>query len=222
MSAIDRLAVGPVVAALTAAAALGLRRLGLPSENAVFAWLGPIATGFLVVVVGDFAGYWRHRAQHTPWLWPAHAVHHSDRRLTWTSLDRMHPLDRLGTAMDTFVLTALGFPVWAIALNNMVRHYYGYAIHTDAPWTFGKASLLLNSPAMHRWHHARHITSGCNFATVFAVWDRLFGTFHQPGPCDAPLGVEEDLGEGAAAQYAYPFRVWWAALRRRRAEPVTP
>jgi len=220
--AIDRLAVAPLIGAIPVATALVLREFGFPRESGVFGWLGPLATLFLVVLAGDFVGYWRHRLQHTAWLWPAHAVHHSDRHLTWLSLERMHPVDRLGTALDVVVLTLLGFPVWALAANQLVRHYYGYFIHADLPWTYGKASLAFNSPAMHRWHHARHISSGCTFATVFSVWDRLFGTYHQPGPCDVPLGVEEDLGEGAAGQYAHPFRVWWAALRRRRTQPVAP
>lgn len=212
-----------VVDQLTVTPALGLA-LGWVAEHglklhsaSLWDHLGRWPTILAVVFVGDFVGYWRHRAQHSKWLWPAHAIHHSDTRLTWFSLERMHPIDRLGSAFDTVILAALGFPFWAQAANVFVRHYYGYLIHADVPWTLGKAGLVLNTPAMHRWHHARDIEgSGSNFATVFSVFDRAFGTLHSPGPCHAPLGVREDVGEGALGQYLYPLRVWTAGWRRKR------
>lgn len=209
LCAVDHLAVAPIVALLTAwATGLLVSGMHLPALG-----FGRITTCVAVVIAGDFVGYWRHRAQHSRLLWPAHAIHHSDTQLTWLSLERMHPIDRLGTAFDTVILGALGFPVWALAVNGLVRHYYGYFIHADVPWTFGKASLLLNSPAMHRWHHARDVEgSGSNFATVFAVWDRLFGTYWQPGPCAAPLGVTDNLGAGVTGQYLHPLKAWWAGL----------
>jgi sterol desaturase/sphingolipid hydroxylase (fatty acid hydroxylase superfamily) len=218
---VDQLTVTPLLAVVMAWAGASIREHGLQLETPrLWQAIGPAATVFLTLFVGDFVGYWRHRAQHSRWLWPAHAIHHSDTRLTWFSLERMHPIDRLGSAVDTIILGALGFPVWAITANVMVRHFYGYVIHADLPFTWGKASWILNSPAMHRWHHARDIEgSGSNFATVFSVFDRTFGTFHQPGPCHAPLGVREDMGRGAIGQYLYPLREWRATLRRR-AEPV--
>ena len=219
LSAVDQLAVSPVVAALLAFAAASIQGHGLHLPTAgLWKAIGEWPTLLIAVFLGDFAGYWRHRLQHTPWLWPAHAIHHSDTRLTWFSLERMHPFDRLGTMLDIVVLTALGLPVWAVAANSFVRHYYGYFIHTDLPWTLGKFGLVLNSPAMHRWHHARDVEgSGSNFATVFSVFDRAFGTYYQPGPCDAPLGVREDMGKGALGQYLHPLKVWGKALKPRPA-----
>jgi sterol desaturase/sphingolipid hydroxylase (fatty acid hydroxylase superfamily) len=219
LSAIDQLAVSPIVSLLLVAAAGSIQSHGLHLATAGF-WIriGEWPTLLIAVVLGDFAGYWRHRLQHTPWLWPAHAIHHSDTRLTWFSLERTHPFDRLGTMLDIVFLTALGLPIWAVAANSFVRHYYGYFIHTDLPWTLGKFGLVFNSPAMHRWHHARDIEgSGSNFATVFSIFDRAFGTYYQPGPCDVPLGVREDMGKGALGQYLYPLRVWGRALR-----PLSP
>ncbi len=187
----------------------------LNSGPLAFVWTqaGPSVTAVAVLVIGDFIGYWRHRLQHSPLLWPAHAIHHSDRALSWFSLIRMHPIDRFGTALDTVALAALGFPAWALALNGLARHYYGFLIHADVPWTFGKFDIALNSPAMHRWHHSREV-HGKNFATLFSVWDRAFGTYYAPGPCEGPLGVDADMGKGALGQYLYPLRVWWNGLRR--------
>jgi sterol desaturase/sphingolipid hydroxylase (fatty acid hydroxylase superfamily) len=218
LSIIDQLTVTPALGLLIACTATWTAAHGLRLESGpLWDHLGRWPTVLAVLFVGDFVGYWRHRAQHSKWLWPAHAIHHSDTRLTWFSLERMHPIDRLGSAFDTVILAALGVPFWAQAANVFVRHYYGYLIHADVPWTLGKVSLVLNTPAMHRWHHARDVEgSGANFATVFSVFDRVFGTYYQPGPCEAPLGVRERMGEGALGQYLHPFRAWAAALGRRR------
>lgn len=215
------LAMGPLISLFILALIEVLKTHGLHlTPPTLWNKIGQFPTLLLAIVVGDFIGYWRHRIQHTKWLWPAHAIHHSDTRLNWLSLERMHPFDQFGSALDTVLLSALGFPFWALAGNVFVRHYYGYFIHADVPFTLGKANLILNSPAMHRWHHARDVDgSGNNFATVFSIWDRMFGTYYQPGPCDAPLGVREDMGKGAVGQYLHPLKVWARALRPA-AEPA--
>ncbi len=160
------------------------------------------------IFVGDFVGYWRHRLEHCRLLWPAHAVHHSDTAMTWLSLQRFHPINRLTTlAIDSAVLLLLGFPIYAVVANNVVRHYYGYFIHADLPWTYGRMGAVFVSPSMHRWHHAKDPTAyNANFATVFALFDRWFGTHYLPGPCNTDLGVSHDMGRGAWGQLTYAFR----------------
>ena len=179
--------------------------------------IGTPGTLIAVAFIGDFASYWRHRFEHTRWLWPAHAVHHSDTDMSWLTLQRFHPINRLTTsAIDITVLAMLGFPDWALVANEMLRHYYGEFIHADLPWTYGPLKALFVSPAMHRWHHARDVVgSGSNFATVFSVFDRGFGTYHVPGPCTVPLGVPDDMGKGTTRQLLYPFVAWADAFRRR-------
>ncbi len=163
---------------------------------------------FAAIFVGDFVGYWRHRLEHTKLLWPSHAVHHSDTQMTWLSLERFHPVNRLTTmAIDSAVLLLIGFPAYALVANNLVRHYYGYFIHADLPWTYGKLGSVFVSPVMHRWHHAADENAyNTNFATVFSVFDRCHGTFRVPGPCRTSLGVTEHMGFGFVRQLLYPFR----------------
>lgn len=163
----------------------------------------------LAIVIGDFVGYWRHRFEHTRFLWPSHAAHHSDTEMTWFALERFHPINRATTFMiDQGILALMGFPVEVILANGLVRHYYGFFIHADLPWTYGRLGRIFVSPAMHRWHHANDpVYYKTNFATVFSLWDQMFGTFRVPGPCDAPLGVFEDMGSGATGQLLHPFRL---------------
>ncbi|MGB0908532.1 MAG: sterol desaturase family protein, partial [Maricaulaceae bacterium] len=47
----------------------------------------------LLLFVYDFCLYWLHRVLHKEWLWPIHAVHHSDEHLHFLSWSRFHPLE---------------------------------------------------------------------------------------------------------------------------------
>lgn len=166
-------------------------------------------TLFLAVFIGDFVGYWRHRLEHCRWLWPSHAVHHSDTAMTWFTLERFHPVNRLTTfVIDSGVLLLLGLPAEAVIVNSLVRHYYGYFIHADLPWTYGEVlSRIFVSPVMHRWHHANDPRAyNTNYATVFSLFDRAFGTFYVPGLCTIPLGVSHAMGKGAIGQLTYALR----------------
>ncbi len=216
---IDIVLVVPALGVLTVAVASAMRALHLIVVPAEF-WLmlGAPLTLLAAVFVGDFVGYWRHRLEHTRWLWPSHAIHHSDTEMTWLTLDRFHPINRVTTTIiDSSALLALGIPAWAAVANGLVRHYYGYFIHADLPWTYGALSRVFVSPAMHRWHHARELRyAGTNFATVFSIFDQAFGTFRLPGPCDVPLGLEDDTGRGVAGQLAYPFKRWFGPLFSRK------
>jgi sterol desaturase/sphingolipid hydroxylase (fatty acid hydroxylase superfamily) len=173
-------------------------------------------TFFAVLFVGDFISYWRHRVEHTRWFWPAHVIHHSDTDMTWLTLSRFHPINRVTTAaIDVSLLALLGFPTWALIANNLVRHYYGEFIHADLPWMYGRFSRIFVSPVMHRWHHARDVTGmGSNFATIFSVFDRGFGTYYVPGLCTVPLGVTDDQypGKGLIRHLLHPFVAWTRAI----------
>lgn len=183
-----------------------------------WASVGTVGTLVAVVFVGDLVGYWRHRVEHTRLLWPAHAIHHSDTEMTWLTLSRFHPINHATTAaIDIAVIALFGFPAWALVASFLIRHYYGQFIHADLPWTYGPLKRVFVSPVMHRWHHARDVVgSGSNFATVFSVFDQAWGTYHCPGPCDVPLGVNDDMGQGTIGQLLYPFVAWADRLRPRR------
>ena len=217
--AIDFLFVAPALALAVGAMGASFQRNGLliltPQDWAAWPqW----TVALFALFIGDFVAYWRHRLEHIALLWPAHAIHHSDSAMTWTTGLRFHPINRFTTGMiDTGALALLGFPPWALVVNNLVRHYYGLFIHMDLPWTYGPLGRVFVSPAMHRWHHVREGAGvGANFATVFSVFDQVFGTHHAPGPCTALLGVPEPIGRNAIAQLLWPFRAAFNALQRAR------
>ncbi len=218
----DSLTVGPALAMASSAVYAIMHAPGAVYAGAVL-WdkIGPVGTLFAAVFVCDFLGYWNHRLFHTSVLWPSHAIHHSDTKMTWFTLVRMHPFDRFGTLIDLIGMILLGLPDWAVVTAVLVRHYWGHLIHADLPWTLGKLDWIFISPAMHRWHHAREYRgSGVNFATVFSVFDRAFGTFYAPGVCDQPTGVQEEIAPGLTGAYLHPVRTWAARLKDRAAQPA--
>jgi sterol desaturase/sphingolipid hydroxylase (fatty acid hydroxylase superfamily) len=213
----DIIAVTPLLVLMIASVGAWLQAQGLRLFSAAQWEMLPAALViFIALFIGDFVAYWRHRLEHVDLIWPWHAIHHSDERMTWTTGLRFHPLNRLTTTfIDMSALALLGLPLWAIVANGMVRHYYGLFIHMDLPWTYGPLSRVFVSPAMHRWHHVRDARGmGVNFATLFSVFDQAFRTYHVPGPCDVPLGVRDDIGKGALAQLTWPVRAIARALRR--------
>lgn len=210
--AFDILFVLPYVALPSAwlVSQLGIARYSSELWTNAPIWLSCVAA----VVVGDYVGYWRHRLEHTRLIWPAHATHHSDRAMSWFSLVRMHPMDRLTTVtIDMTVLALLGFPIWALIANNFIRNAWGYFIHADLRWTLGLVGEVLISPSAHRWHHARdEKLSGKNFATIFTFWDRVHGTYYSRSePCVADTGVEGHTG-GVIFELLHPFKCLGAAI----------
>jgi sterol desaturase/sphingolipid hydroxylase (fatty acid hydroxylase superfamily) len=160
------------------------------------------------IFCGDFIGYWRHRFEHSRILWPSHAMHHSDTQMSWLTLQRFHPFNRMSTLIiDTSLLMCLGFPPYALIASNLVRHYYGYFIHADLPWNYGVWNRVFVSPVMHQWHHAAEPAAyNTNFATIFSIFDRAFGTYRVPRHCNIPLGVSYDVGGNVLGQLLYPFK----------------
>lgn len=214
---LDALFVVPVVTILVATLRFVVSEYSLAVGNEEFwASAGRLVTFIAVLFIGDFISYWRHRVEHTRLFWPAHVIHHSDTDMTWLTLSRFHPINRITTAaIDVFFLALLGFPTWALVANNLVRHYYGEFIHADLPWMYGPLRKIFVSPVMHRWHHARDVIgTGSNFATVFSVFDRTFGTYYVPGLCNVPLGVTDDQypGTGVIRHLMHPFVAWSRAV----------
>ncbi|AMY12275.1 Fatty acid hydroxylase superfamily protein [Luteitalea pratensis] len=213
---LDTLLVAPIVAVLAQGIQNGIEAHSL-AILAPARWhaLPAVVTLVGVVFVGDLISWARHRIEHTRLLWPTHAIHHSDAHMTWMTIMRFHPLNRVTTLIvDLGVLAVCGFPEWALIANFVVRHYYGEFIHADLPWMYGPLRYVFVSPVMHRWHHARDVVgAGSNFATVFAFLDYAFGTYHVPGLCTVPLGVTDQMGKGTLGQMLYPFKAWGERLR---------
>lgn len=179
----------------------------LVSPETWAAW-PPLLVMLLCLAMSDFIGYWRHRLEHTRFLWPTHAIHHSDTEMTWFAIERFHPINRMmAYSVEVVMLMMMGFPPFAVMANGLIRHYYGAFIHADLPWTYGPLGRIFVSPAMHRWHHSLDPHAfDTNYANIFSLWDQAFGTFRVPGPCDVPTGISHEIDRTLLGQLAHPLR----------------
>jgi sterol desaturase/sphingolipid hydroxylase (fatty acid hydroxylase superfamily) len=207
--------VAPVALAFVALCQAGYDRLGVPQLDAsVWAGWHPVALFVLYVAVMDFLDYWNHRLMHTPAFWAVHAVHHSDTDVNHTTSLRVHVLEAVFMRMSYIPLaTLLNIPGEAIAGGLILHVLYNKYVHLDVDWHHGPLKYVLASPRWHRWHHADDpAVYGKNLAAVFPLWDVLFGTYHCPGRCTAPMGISRGPGvqgqERWLANLALPMLVW--------------
>jgi len=186
--------------------------LGLPMDKTITEGHGfmkalpPIVQMPLMIVVGDFVGYWLHRLLHTRWLWPIHAVHHSPTELDWMSTLRAHPLNEIvNKSPKLMVLVALGFNMTLVAAYLPVTVLYMILIHSNTRIKLpGPLKYLIATPLFHRWHHANHIDA-CNFS-MFPAWDLMFGTFHLPDHDPEDIGIDDPIPETLLGQLIWPLR----------------
>src|SRR5262249_52829794 len=129
---------------------------GIPSIPTE-AWSGvPVVVLIPIAVLAhDFANYWNHRLMHLPWLWPVHAIHHSDPDVNGATAYRIHILEKLVMWISyVLLLSWLGLPGNAIGIGAVFVVLHTIYIHINVDWGHGPFRLLLASPRFHRWHHA--------------------------------------------------------------------
>lgn len=135
----------------------------------------------LCFVLDDLKYYWVHRAGHRiRCFWASHVNHHSSQHYNLSTALRQ---SWTGAFTLGFVfalpLVLLGFHPAMIAICGGFNLIYQFWIHTEAiermPRWF---EAVMNTPSHHRVHHAtnpRYLDR--NYAGVFIVWDKMFGTF---------------------------------------------
>ncbi len=162
----------------------------------------------IVFVIDDLAYYAFHRSAHrVRWFWASHVIHHSSQhynlstalRQTWTGFFSLGFLFRLP-------LFLIGFPPAMVFFLAGINLIYQFWIHTEVidrmPRWF---EAVMNTPSHHRAHHAinpRYLDS--NYAGVFIIWDKMFGSFVAERDDDRPhYGIVKQLGS---------FNLLWAAF----------
>ncbi len=140
---------------------------------AVLGW-----TGAFVIV--DLAYYWFHRVSHEVNLfWAGHVVHHSSEEYNLAVALRQSALGGLIAWIFYAPLALLGMSWEQFAVCYAINLVYQFWIHTRAisrlpAW----AEAVFNTPSHHRVHHGVNPEyQDRNYAGVFIVWDKWFGTF---------------------------------------------
>jgi len=200
-----------------------LRLLGVSRMNIDQLWPGitdrPLVSFLMYLVVLDAVDYWLHRGQHRlQWWWQLHAVHHSQRQMTFWSDQRNHLLDDLiRDAILAMVAIAVGVAPGQFVALVMASRVLESLQHANLRWRWpGFLEQVLVSPSYHRLHHAIGFghegpARGVNFAVLFPIWDILFRTADWRSGF-VPTGIRDqldgrDYGRGFWSQQ-------WRAIER--------
>ncbi|MCU0438707.1 MAG: sterol desaturase family protein [Raineya sp.] len=145
----------------------------------------PLWMMMMVGLLGlDLIGaYFIHWMQHkVKWMWQFHLVHHSDNHVDTTTANRHHPGESVFRAVfTTLAVLVMGSPMWLVMMYqsiSVVLSQFNHANISLPVWLDKIVSFLIVSPNMHKVHHheARPLTD-TNYGNIFAIWDRIFGTF---------------------------------------------
>ena len=204
-------AIMAVPLALLARALRGADPGGLYS--AVAAW--PFWVKFPVVfLINDFGVYWAHRAAHgIPFLWRFHAVHHSAEHMDWLVNTRAHPFDLIFTRLAGLGLVYLcglasatgSYLDPTVALVTIVGTIWSFFIHANIRFRLGPLEWLISSPAFHHWHHTNDEHRDRNFAAIFPLYDRLFGTAWLPRHWPPVYGTDTKVAPTITGQLLDPL-----------------
>lgn len=149
-----------------------------------FPWLSVDAAALLswsaVFVLVDFCYYWSHRYAHEiNILWAGHVVHHSSEEYNLPVALRQSALHGLMSWVFYLPLAFMGVPWRMFVACNALNLIYQFWIHTRAVGRLSPlGEYILNTPSHHRVHHGVNPKyQDKNYAGVFIVFDRWFGTF---------------------------------------------
>ncbi len=138
-------------------------------------------TWVAAILLVDLVFYAYHRASHRVRLmWAAHQAHHNSLRFNFSTALRQkwNPWFEL---LFWTPLPLLGMPPWMIFTVFSINLIYQFWVHTERVGRlWAPVELVMNTPSHHRVHHASDPEYlDRNYAGIFIVWDRLFGTFAQ-------------------------------------------
>ncbi|MDZ7828873.1 MAG: sterol desaturase family protein [Halofilum sp. (in: g-proteobacteria)] len=169
------------------------------------------------VIVLDMFDYWWHRFNHRfGFLWRFHKVHHVDTHVDVTTALRFHP----GELFISFFVKLIWIVIWgpslvafavfeiSVSLASQFHHS-----NIDFPDRVERyLRLFIVTPRFHASHHTvSRRTGDANFATIFIVWDRLFGTYEEPDPEEM-----KELGLAEGREDYLSFMTWLTEPFRQR------
>ena len=144
----------------------------ITQTNGIVTWI----IGFMLT---DFLFYWSHRHSHEiNLMWASHIAHHSSEEYNLSVALRQPAFGFLVTTHYLIPSALLGIPPVVYFASYGVNLVYQFWIHTRYIRSLGPLESIMNTPSHHRVHHARQGKYlDRNYAGIFIIWDRMFGTF---------------------------------------------
>lgn len=142
----------------------------------------------------DLCFYCYHRAGHRiRILWAAHENHHSSEYCNLTTALRQSWTTPLFSYSFFIPMAFVGFHPLVIITIQSVSLIYQFFLHTESVGKLGPLEWVMNTPSHHRVHHgANPQYIDRNYAGIFIIWDRIFGTFEPEGE-KVKFGLTKDM-----------------------------
>ncbi len=163
--------------------------------------------------IADAASFFPHWFSHK-FLWRFHSIHHSAEKLSWLTAARLHPVDQVPFVIGGAVIMHIfGFEGESITSAIALHSFYNLFVHANIALDYPKpVCYILGSPNYHRWHHAADKEAiDKNFATMFPVFDLVFGSYYYPrGRLPESYGLygreQQAFPRTLGKQLLYPFK----------------
>ena len=172
-------------------------------------------TFFLV----DLCYYWSHRMSHeVNLLWAGHVVHHQSEEYNLSVALRQATIGKLFTWIFYLPLALIGVPWRLFVTCYGINLIYQFILHTRAVGKLGAPiEGVMNTPSHHRVHHGVNPKyQDRNYAGVFIVFDKWFGTFEVEDDAEPVVyGTTKPLESwNPVAANLQVFRYLWQDLKQ--------
>lgn len=138
---------------------------------------------YVLAFVGtDFAYYWNHRWNHEiNLMWNRHIIHHSSEEFNLSCALRQSISGIIQVYFFLYIpLAIIGIPSQVMNIILPVHLFAQFWYHTRLIGKMGFLEKIIVTPSHHRVHHAindEYLDK--NYASIFIIWDKLFGTFQE-------------------------------------------
>jgi sterol desaturase/sphingolipid hydroxylase (fatty acid hydroxylase superfamily) len=159
-------------------------------------WVHVIAALLLLDLIGAWLIHWvEHKVR---WMWKFHLVHHSDTTVDVTTGLRHHPGETVFRILFTIAgVFVLGVPIGMVMLYQSLSVLFAHLTHANIamPDRLDRAlSWVFVTPNMHKvHHHYQQPLTDTNYGNIFAVWDRVFGTYTRVDPGELVYGIDTHM-----------------------------
>lgn len=143
----------------------------------------PLPLRFCAAAFITEAGHYAHHRLAHEWapLWKYHAIHHHPRRLSWRNAAVFHPVDMLPLMLfQELPARLVGVDRRSTLALRVLKGAHGQFQHSNIAAGWRPLGWVFSTNTQHRWHHARDIDRPVNYGAITSVFDRLFGTLHDP------------------------------------------
>jgi sterol desaturase/sphingolipid hydroxylase (fatty acid hydroxylase superfamily) len=145
-----------------------------------------VAAWVIAFFAVDFLYYWWHRLTHeVNFMWASHVTHHSSEDYNLAVALRQSIFSSWTSWPFYSLLAFVGIPPLVWGTIQSFSTLYQFWIHTQLIDRTGPLDRVINTPSLHRVHHAinpRYLDK--NYGGTLMIWDRLFGTYEpETEPC---------------------------------------